>query len=92
MKIEITASFVRQLSRQVAYISFDKPSAARRFKADVFSEIKQLKDFPLKCRKSIYFEDEQRRDLVFKGYVITYVVEKEKVIVFALTKYTDFKR
>ncbi|GAB6044591.1 hypothetical protein JCM11957_01890 [Caminibacter profundus] len=31
-------------------------------------------------RKSIYFDDENYRDLIHKGYTIIYKIEKDKII------------
>ena len=91
MKLKLTESFIKQLSRQVSYIAFDKPEAAKKFKADILSEVKFILKFPLKNRQSIYFEEEKIRDLIFKGYVITYEVSRTEIIVFAFTKYREFE-
>jgi len=91
MKIKLSESFVKQLSRQVAFIASDNPQAARKFKSDVLIEIKAIPRFPFKNRKSIFFEKENFRDLIFKGYVITYEISEKEIIVFALTKYKKFE-
>lgn len=46
---------------------------------------------PYANRKSIFFDREDIRDLVFKGYVIVYKIDDEKKIidVFGFTKYED---
>jgi len=36
---------------------------------------------PFKFRQSIYFEDENIRDLIFKGYTVVYKVDTEKEII-----------
>lgn len=91
MKIEFRDSFVDKLNRQVLYISEDKPSAARKFKNDLLDKIKKLIDQPYKNRRSIYFENDQIRDLTFKGYTIVYKVDKLKNIisVFAMIKHEE---
>jgi len=91
MRIRLSKSFVRQLTRQVAYIAYDKPAASRKFKSDILAEIKSISKFPLKNRKSIFFEDDSFRDLIFKGYVITYEVTSDEIIVFAFTKYREIE-
>lgn len=42
---------------------------------------------PLKYRKSIYFDDENIRDLVYLGYVVPYKIEKDKIVIIGITKY-----
>jgi len=52
---------------------------------------KDLK-FPLHYKKSIYFNKENIRDYVFKGYVSVYRIDFENniVSVFGLIKYKEF--
>ncbi len=89
MKISLSAGFRDKLQKQIHYISRDKPEAARRFKNDLFSRIREIPLMPYSYRKSVYFEDEQIRDLIFKGYVITFRINAEENIieVFGLTKF-----
>jgi plasmid stabilization system protein ParE len=42
MKVELLDVFVEQLNEQVDYIARDKPSAARKFKNDILTEVKKL--------------------------------------------------
>ncbi len=46
---------------------------------------------PYANRKSIFFEREDIRDLVFKGYVIVYKIDEQKNVidVFGFSKYED---
>jgi len=46
---------------------------------------------PFRHRKSIFFDREDIRDLVFKGYLIVYKVnqEVEEIEVFGFTKYQE---
>jgi hypothetical protein len=37
MKIELTEGFLHKLNEQVAFIAQDKPSAARKFKDDIYN-------------------------------------------------------
>ena len=44
-----------------------------------------------KCRKSIYFSDDNIRDLIFMGYVIPYKIyeSKNEIIIIGITKYKN---
>lgn len=88
MKIELQASFLKKLNRQVSYIAWDKPQAARKFINDILSRIKELKQYPYAHRKSIYFDQEEIRDLIFKNYTVVYLIEDDhnKIIVFGLVR------
>lgn len=76
MKIKLQDKFLKKLNRQVAYIAWDKPQAARKFKNDLLNRIKELKNNPYASRKPIYFDSDQIRDLIFKGYTIVYHVNE----------------
>lgn len=91
MKIKILKSFSIKLADQVEFIAEDKPIAARNFKKDILNSIKDLNKQPYKQRKSIYFKDENIRDLIFKGYTIVYRIKtKENIIeVFGFVKYRE---
>ena len=43
---------------------------------------------PLKSRKSIFFEKDEIRDLIFKGYIIVYRInyDDDSIEVFGFTK------
>lgn len=91
MKIETTSEFRAKLNRQILYISADKPIAAKNLKKLIYSKIKNLGEMPYKNRISQFFEDENIRDLIVKGYSIIYTIEKEKnkIIVFGFYKWEE---
>lgn len=81
MKIEITKDFRLDLDSQIRYISKDKPIAARKFKADLIKNIKKDLKNPFYFKKSRYYNDENIRDYVFKGYTSVYYIDLEQKIV-----------
>ena len=91
MNVKISKSFRDRLAAQVEYIARDKPSAARKFKSEVLERIKEISEMPYKHRKSIFFNREVIRDLIFKGYVIVYKVDEQSQLieVFGFTKYEE---
>lgn len=91
MKLKISKSFRDKLNHQVEYIAKDKPAAARKFKNDILTALKEILEMPYKNRASIFFERNDIRDLVIKGYVIVYRVndEKDTIEVFGFSKYTN---
>ena len=91
MRIKFQEEFLFELNDQVHYISKDKPIAARKFKNDLLKNIKKDLIQPFHFKKSRYFENENIRDYVFKGYVVVYEVDIERkiVFVFGFIKYKD---
>jgi len=53
------------------------------------SKIKTLKKFPKMYRKSVYFDDENYRDLIHKGYTVVYKIEKERIIILDIFKWSE---
>lgn len=89
MKIIFKESFVDRLENQVEYIAIDSPSRARKFKNELLNRIRELPLNPYQNRKSVYFEDNNIRYLIFKGYAIVFRVTDTAIEVFGFVKYQD---
>lgn len=51
---------------------------ARSFNSQINKVVKNIPNFPYKYRKSYYYDDENIRDCIFKGYTLPYLIDKEK--------------
>lgn len=89
MKIVLSESFLIRLENQLDYIAQDSAVRARKFKNDLLGRIKRLDRNPFQNRQSIYFEDKNIRDLIFKGYTIVYRISADKIEVFGFVKYQN---
>ncbi len=91
MTISFSNEFVKSLTKQIRFIYQDKPKAALKFRKDLLKNIKKDLKYPFHYQKSRYFENENIRDYVFKGYVSVYEVniEEKSVSVFGFIKYKD---
>lgn len=89
MRISYLQTFTDRFNRQLEYIAKDNKTAAIKFRNDLKNIIEDVRDMPMSCRRSIFFEDENIRDLIFKGYVITYKISKDTIEVFGFTKYQE---
>ena len=78
MKIKLDGEFENNFEIIFRHISKDKISAAKNFKRELFQQIKNTPNFPYKYRKSIYFDNENIRDMIFKGYTIVYKIDTQK--------------
>ncbi|MCX6236314.1 MAG: type II toxin-antitoxin system RelE/ParE family toxin [Bacteroidia bacterium] len=87
MKIVFKDTFIIRLENQLEYISLDSTNRARKFKSDLLARIKEISSNPYKYRKSIYFEQDSIRDLIFKGYTIVFRITEERIEVFGFVKY-----
>lgn len=91
MKVRINPSFTQKLYQQVDYIAKDKPGAAFQFYLDIEARINQIPDNPFKYRQSIFSDDMNVRDLIFKGYVITFRIQSDEdlIEIFSFYKYQE---
>lgn len=89
MKLKITKGFRDKLNAQIDFISKDKPTVARKFKNEIIEKIREIPSIPFKNRKSIFFDRDDIRDLIFKGYILVYRVNQQskEIEVFGFTKY-----
>jgi len=93
MKLRILKSFSFKLNAQIEYIAKDKPKAARKFKTELLLRIKEIPKTPFANRKSIFFDRDDIRDLIFKGYVIVYKIDNKNnsIDIFGFIKFEDNK-
>ncbi len=91
MQILKRTKFNDELKNIFFYIAQDSKTRAKKFKDDLVKKIEDLIFMPYKCRESIYFEDTNIRDLIFKGYVIVYKIDEKNDTIFILgiKKYTN---
>ena len=70
---------------------FDNKSNAKNFKNELIKKVNDLLNMPFKFWQSIYFEDENIRDLIFKGYTIVYKIDErqEIITIIGMKKYQD---
>ena len=91
MKVSFEEKFIIALNNQVRYISKDKPISARKFKNELIKNLKKDLKSPYHFKKSKYYDDENIRDYVFKGYTSVYKIDiiQDGIIVFGFIKYKD---
>ena len=68
MKIVYKETFVKRLEKQLKYLSENSPKSATKLKVGL---IKRIKEIPYLFRKSIYFENDLIRDMIYKGYKLS---------------------
>jgi len=62
----------------------DTQMQAVRFLHKLQKAIMSLAFMPMRCRKSIYIEEENVRDMIVQGYTISYLVKEESVHILAV--------
>lgn len=84
MKLRFEKEFVLSLEKKIQFIALDNPVSAKAFQQGILKSCKALLEMPYKYRQSIYHDDENIRDLIYKGYTIVYAIEEEFISVLAL--------
>ncbi len=81
MKIIYKKTFEKQLLQIIDYIAQDKKGASLKFASELEELIFLIPENPFKYRISHYFDNENIRDMIYKGYTIIYKVNFEKNII-----------
>ena len=74
MKIIRSRKYKIRLLMILEHIAKDKVTASRAFQKELDKSIKNIPNFPYKYRESIYFDEKNIRDLVYKKYTIVYEI------------------
>lgn len=86
MKIIYSDRFIYELEAIVEFIALDSWTRAELFMKNTERLCESLVDMPYKYRKSLKFDNENVRDLIYKGYVIPYLVENEHINILGIYK------
>jgi plasmid stabilization system protein ParE len=84
MNIEFNSLFEETLVSIIHYMMKDSVNASIIFEEELFEHLADLTYFPYKFRESLYYEDEQIRDYIFKGYTIPYLIDEEHDVIVVL--------
>ena len=91
MVIKYKPKFERELKIIFDFIAKDSLSRAREFRNELIAKIERTAQTPFICRKSINCNDESIRDLIFKGYVIPYLIDDEVIYVLGIYKANEWQ-
>jgi mRNA-degrading endonuclease RelE of RelBE toxin-antitoxin system len=91
MKILKREEFNREFKEILYFIAQDSKTNAKKFKNELIKKVNDLEFMPYKFRKSIYFNNDSIRDLVFKGYVIVYSIDEQEdiITIIGISKYRE---
>ena len=91
MVIEYKPKFERELKIIFDFIAKDSLNRAREFRNELIAKIEHTAQTPFICRKSINFNDESIRDLIFKGYVIPYLIDDKVIYILGIYKANEWE-
>lgn len=82
--IGFDARFKDDLHEILDFIGADNPNAAEKFSYEIYAKIDTLKFMPFRCRRHKNYEN--IRDLLFKGYIIVFLVENLHIEILGIYK------
>ena len=91
MQIVRTQEYQKELLTILKYIAKDKITASRKFNKDLNTEISKIPEFPYKYNSSLYFDDENIRDMTFKTYTVIYEIDLYKNTILILSMFNQNK-
>ena len=86
MNIVLTEHFLESLGSIVDFIASDSKTRADKFADDIYAHIQSATFMPKKHRKNEFLGDENARDIIFKGYVITFLIKENELEVLEIFK------
>ena len=91
MVIKYKPKFERELKMIFDFIAKDSLNRAREFRNELIAKIERTAQTPFICRKSINFDNESIRDLIFKSYVIPYLIDDEVIYILGIYKANEWQ-
>jgi plasmid stabilization system protein ParE len=74
-----------------SYISKnDSVNKAETFLRQLQKQINSLSDMPQRCRNSLYFKDGKTKDMIYKGYTISYHILESTVYIVAVFRQKNY--
>ncbi|MEA1918614.1 MAG: type II toxin-antitoxin system RelE/ParE family toxin [Campylobacterota bacterium] len=84
-RIVIEPEALQDLNSIINYITNqDSKYKAHAFANELKENIASLSEMPMRCRKSLYAEDENTRDLIHKGYTIVFQIRNKTVYILTI--------
>jgi len=91
LTLEYNSTFRKNFGNIWDYISKDSVNRANSFKNQIKSKLNNLENSPYKYRKSFYYDDDNIRDCIYKGYTIPYLIDpnKNKILIIDIFKWSN---
>lgn len=89
LKIVYEEQFRAQLKSILDFIARDNMYAAKAFRNGLKARFEKIPEYPEFCPKSLYFDDETIRDMVFMGYTAIYRITPDEIRVLDIFKWQE---
>lgn len=86
MSILFTDDFWTSFDEILDFIALEGIDRALKFKTEILGEIKKIPFMPLSYRKNPRLNKQNVRDLIYKGYIITFSIEIDTIKIVEIYK------
>ena len=86
MNILFSQDFWASFDEILDFIALDSVERALKFKTEILAEIKKIPSMPLSYRKNPRLNKQNVRDLIYKGYIITFSIEIDVIKIVEIYK------
>lgn len=86
MNILFSQDFWVSFDEILDFIALDSIDRALKFKTEILGEIKKIPFMPLSYRKNPRLNNQNVRDLIYKGYIITFSIEIDVIKIVEIYK------
>ena len=92
MVIRYSSDFIEQLERIVSFIAKDSQTRADEFSSTLRKKIESIPEMPYRFRQNQMLQDENVRDLIYKGYVIVFAIKQDRIGVLGIFKHNVWEK
>lgn len=85
-KIKYNRNFRHNLNSVYKFIAKDSKNRADDFVGNLLLKIDNIKFMPFSYRKNAIKSDENIRDLIFKGYVVPFLIKDDTIFILDIYK------
>ncbi len=92
MVIYYSIDFIEQLERIVSFIAKDSQTRADEFSSTLRKKIKSIPEMPYRFRQNQILQDENIRDLIYKGYVVVFAIKQDYIEILGIFKHNVWEK
>ncbi|MGG7048916.1 MULTISPECIES: type II toxin-antitoxin system RelE/ParE family toxin [unclassified Campylobacter] len=90
MQVEFKEQFISELDTIHTFIAKDSTLRADNFVDEVFNKCLGVANAPMAHRPSKALDKANARDLIYKGYVIPFLIADDKIIILGIYKANEW--
>ena len=86
-----TKRYIKELKNILTFIAKDSLNSSRKFKNELDDKINKIPNYPQIYRKSLTADDENVKDLIFKGFVVVFRIKNDDIYILGIYKHNLWK-